>query len=70
MYPGGQSLDKQAYAQLLAQQNETIPQFEAEIRDSLLASRLLELVDAGVIVPPRKSRPPIAAATNAFACNG
>ena len=54
LYPDGHFVGIAAYSDLLAQQNETIPSFEAAIRRGLLAARLLEIVDAGVVVTPEE----------------
>jgi peptidyl-prolyl cis-trans isomerase D len=53
LFPNGQFVGKDAYAAILEQQQGmTIPDFETELRQQLLLSRLNGLVDDSVIVTP------------------
>lgn len=52
LWEGGKFAGKEIYAQLLAQQNMTIPQFENNVRAQTLQSRLEVLALEGVIVTP------------------
>jgi peptidyl-prolyl cis-trans isomerase D len=52
LWEGGKFAGKDVYAQLLAQQNMTIPQFEQNVRAQTLQSRLEVLALEGVIVTP------------------
>ena len=50
LYQNGQFVGREAYAAILAQQNMTIPQFEANLRKQLLINKLRGLVLDGVVV--------------------
>ncbi len=52
LFPGGEFAGKQAYAMVLSQQNTTIPEFEANLRNQILLMRMQNLVSDGVIVTP------------------
>jgi peptidyl-prolyl cis-trans isomerase D len=52
LFPNGQFVGKDAYANVLAQQNLTIPEFEAQMRQDLLISRLSGVVASNVVVTP------------------
>lgn len=52
LFAGGEFAGKQAYEAVLAQQNTTIPEFEANLRNQILMSRLQNLVAEGVVVSP------------------
>ncbi|MGE5488077.1 MAG: peptidylprolyl isomerase, partial [bacterium] len=52
LFAGGEFAGKQAYETVLAQQNTTIPEFEANLRNQILMSRLQNLVAEGVVVSP------------------
>lgn len=52
LFQGGQFVGKDMYAALLAQQNLTIPEFEASVRNDMLVSKLQDLVAQGVVVTP------------------
>lgn len=52
LYQDGKFVGKDVYAMFLAQQNLTIPEFEATIRRQLLAMKLQGLAMEGVIVTP------------------
>ncbi len=52
LYENGKFLGKEAYASLLTRLNLTIPQFESQMRQQMLASRLESLVLEGVVVSP------------------
>jgi peptidyl-prolyl cis-trans isomerase D len=54
LFPGGQFVGKEAYAGFLAQQNMTIPEFEARFKQQMLVMRLRTLVSEGVIVTPQE----------------
>lgn len=51
VFQNGQ-FDKQAYAQILAQQGMTIPAFESKVRSEILMRKLQNLATEGVIVTP------------------
>jgi len=51
LFPGGQ-FNKEAYQMFLAQQNLTIPEFEANVRKQMLLIRMQNLVLQGVVVTP------------------
>ena len=53
---GGQFSDRATYERFVSQQNMTIPQFEAQLRDSELAQRLVSLATAGVVITPEEAR--------------
>lgn len=50
LFSGGKFAGKDVYAQFLAQNNLTIPEFEASVRQQMLLERLMNLVVAGQIV--------------------
>lgn len=50
LYPDGKFLGREAYAAFLAQQNLTIPQFEANVRKQMLLTKLENLAGEGAIV--------------------
>jgi peptidyl-prolyl cis-trans isomerase D len=52
LFPQGQFIGQDSYAQLLASRNMTIPEFESQLRQQLLMSRLTGLVNDSVIVTP------------------
>ncbi|HPQ17286.1 MAG TPA: peptidyl-prolyl cis-trans isomerase, partial [Bryobacteraceae bacterium] len=52
LFQGGQFVGKEAYASLLAQQNMTIPEFEANVRSEMMVSKLQDLVAQSVVVTP------------------
>ncbi len=52
LFQGGQFVGKDTYAALLAQQNLTIPEFEANVRNEMLVSKLQDMVAQGVVVTP------------------
>jgi peptidyl-prolyl cis-trans isomerase D len=52
LFQGGQFVGKEAYAALLAQQNLTIPEFEANVRAEMLVAKLRDMVEQGVVVTP------------------
>jgi peptidyl-prolyl cis-trans isomerase D len=52
LYPDGRFIGQQAYADLLARLDLTIPEFESSLRSRILAERLLDVVAAGVVVTP------------------
>ncbi len=52
LFPGGQFAGKDAYAALLAQQNTTIPEFEANLRNQMLLMRMQGLAAEGIVVTP------------------
>jgi peptidyl-prolyl cis-trans isomerase D len=54
LFPDGKFAGKDAYAQVLAQQNMTIPQFEADMSRELLVSKLRGLAMEGIIVTPQE----------------
>lgn len=54
LFQGGQFVGKEAYASLLAQQNMTIPEFEANVRSEMMVSKLQDLVAQGVVVSPEE----------------
>jgi peptidyl-prolyl cis-trans isomerase D len=51
LFPGGQ-FDRAAYESLANQQNMTVPEFEATLRQQLLLSRLTNMVNQSVVVTP------------------
>jgi peptidyl-prolyl cis-trans isomerase D len=53
LFPNGQFVGKEAYAAVLQQQNLTIPEFEAQLRQQMLMGRLSTMVADGVIVTPQ-----------------
>ena len=50
LFPDGKFLGKEAYASLLAQQNLTIPDFEADLKRQLLITRLRDIALEGTVV--------------------
>ncbi|HEY1207168.1 MAG: peptidylprolyl isomerase [Bryobacteraceae bacterium] len=54
LFPNGQFVGTQAYAEMLAQQNVTIPEFEFEMRRDLLIGRITGLVVDNVVVTPEE----------------
>ncbi len=52
LYQDGKFVGRQAYADFLAQQNLTIPQFEANVRKQMLLTKLRNLAGEGVVVTP------------------
>ena len=52
LFPGGQFVGKETYAAILQQQGMTIPEFETQLRQQMLMSRLTGLVGDSVIVTP------------------
>ncbi len=56
LFQGGQFVGKDAYAALLAQQNLTIPEFEANVRAEMLVSKLQDMVAQGIIVTAAEIR--------------
>src|SRR5450755_397803 len=54
IFPDGKFAGKDAYAQLLAQQNMTIPQFEDEMGRQLLITKLRNVALEGTVVTPQE----------------
>lgn len=54
LWPGGTFVGKETYAQFLASQNVTIPEFEQALRTQLLQARLDILALEGTIVTPQE----------------
>lgn len=52
LFENGKFVGKEVYASFLAQQNMTIPEFEAAVEKQALASKLLSLAIEGVVVTP------------------
>jgi peptidyl-prolyl cis-trans isomerase D len=52
LFPDGKFVGKDMYAQLLAQQEMSIPQFEADLRRQVLINKLREIAVEGTIVTP------------------
>jgi peptidyl-prolyl cis-trans isomerase D len=50
LFPGGKFIGQQAYESLLAENNVSVPQFEAGIKDSILVTKLRNLVAASASV--------------------
>ena len=50
LFPDGKFLGKEAYAALLAQQNLTIPDFEADLKRQMLITRLRDIALEGTVV--------------------
>ncbi len=50
LFPDGKFVGKEAYAAMLAQQNITIPDFEADLKRQLLITRLRDIALEGTIV--------------------
>jgi peptidyl-prolyl cis-trans isomerase D len=54
LWPGGTFAGKEAYTQFVAQQNMTVPEFEASLRSQILLTRLETLSLEGTIVTPQE----------------
>ncbi|MGA2740273.1 MAG: peptidylprolyl isomerase [Bryobacteraceae bacterium] len=54
LFPDGKFAGKDAYAQLLAQQNLTIPQFEDDMARQLLITKLRNVALEGTVVTPQE----------------
>lgn len=54
LFNNGQLIDKAAYENMLAERGMTIPEFEANVREQILRSRLQNLVSEGVVVTPQE----------------
>lgn len=54
LFQGGKFAGKDAYAGILAQQNLTIPQFEADVARQLLVTKLKNIALEGAIVTPQE----------------
>ena len=54
LFQNGQFIGKEQYAELLRQQDLSIPEFEASARIQLLVSKLQDLVGQGVVVTPEE----------------
>jgi peptidyl-prolyl cis-trans isomerase D len=54
LFQNGKFAGKEAYAQLLSQQNLTIPQFEADIARELLITKLRNVALEGTVVTPQE----------------
>jgi peptidyl-prolyl cis-trans isomerase D len=54
LFPDGKFAGKDAYANMLAQQNLTIPQFEAETARQLLITKLIDVALEGTVVTPQE----------------
>lgn len=52
LFPDGKFVGKDIYAQVLAQQDLTIPQFEADLRRQVLISKLRDIATEGTVVTP------------------
>ncbi len=52
LFENGKFVGKEVYASFLAQQNMSIPEFEAAVEKQALASKLLSLAIEGVVVTP------------------
>jgi peptidyl-prolyl cis-trans isomerase D len=52
LFPNGQFVGKEAYAAILQQRGITIQEFEDQLRQDLLMSRLTSLANDGVVVTP------------------
>ena len=52
LFPGGQFVGKETYASFLRQNGISVPEFESQVRRQLLTTRVVGLVDEGVIVSP------------------
>ncbi len=50
LFPDGKFVGKEAYAGLLAQQNMTIPEFEADLKRQLLITKLRDIAIEGTVV--------------------
>lgn len=54
LWPGGTFAGKEAYAQFIAQQNMTIPEYESSLRSQILLMRLETLALEGTVVTPQE----------------
>ncbi|MGA3079161.1 MAG: SurA N-terminal domain-containing protein, partial [Bryobacteraceae bacterium] len=54
LFPDGKFAGKDAYAQVLAQQNMTIPQFEEDIGRQLLITKMRDVALEGAVVTPQE----------------
>ncbi|HWB84927.1 MAG TPA: peptidyl-prolyl cis-trans isomerase [Bryobacteraceae bacterium] len=54
LFPDGKFVGKEAYADLLAQQNLSIAEFESDVRRQILATRLREVAVEGTVVSPQE----------------
>ena len=54
LFPDGKFAGKDAYAQVLAQQNMTIPQFETDLKRQLLITKLRDVALEGAVVTPQE----------------
>jgi peptidyl-prolyl cis-trans isomerase D len=54
LFPDGKFAGKDAYAQTLAQQNMTIPQFETDLKRQLLITKLRDVALEGAVVTPQE----------------
>jgi peptidyl-prolyl cis-trans isomerase D len=52
LFPDGKFVGRDAYAAMLAQENMTIPEFEADLRRQILVTRLRDVAIEGSIVTP------------------
>jgi peptidyl-prolyl cis-trans isomerase D len=52
LFPDGKFVGKEQYAAMLAQQNLTIPQFEADLKRQIMITRLRDIAMEGTIVTP------------------
>jgi len=52
LFPDGKFVGKDAYAAMLAQNNVTIPEFEADLKQQILVTKLREIAVEGTIVTP------------------
>jgi peptidyl-prolyl cis-trans isomerase D len=52
LFPDGKFVGKDAYAAMLAQNNVTIPEFEADLKQQILITKLREIAVEGTIVTP------------------
>jgi peptidyl-prolyl cis-trans isomerase D len=55
LFQDGRLANRDAYAQMLAEQNMTIPQFEDNLRKQLLLTKLQDLVLEGAVVSPSEA---------------
>ncbi len=54
LFPDGKFAGKDAYVAVLAQQNMTIPEFEADVARQLLVAKLRNVATEGIIVTPQE----------------
>ena len=54
LYQDGKFVGKETYAAMLAQQNMSIPEFERELRRSVLITRLRNIAMEGIVVSPQE----------------